>query len=115
MKKIFKLQIILLGLIMATLSVNAQEELSGPVASVIPKYVSDKGYWVVEGNVHNKQEHTIHFYNNDDLKVYQQTVLGRLKLNKRKTLMHIKRMLDTAVLAWEQKRQPDENLFAATK
>ena len=115
MKKIFKVQAILLGLIMAAVSVNAQEEESVPVASVIPKYVSDKGYWVVEDNIHNKQEHTIHFYNNEDLKVYQQTITGRLKLNKRKTLMHIRRMLDAAVVAWEQKRPLNENLFAATK
>jgi len=115
MKKTFMIQIILLGLIMTALSVNAQEEGSVPVASVIPKYVSDKGYWVVEGNIHNKLEHTIHFYNNDHHKVYEQAISGRLKLNKRKTLMHIKRMLDTAVLAWEQKRPMNENLFAATK
>ena len=115
MKKTFKVQTLLLGLLMASVSVNAQEEEPAPVASVIPKYVSDKGYWVVEGNIHNKQENTIHFYNNDDLKVYQQTISGRLKLNRRKTLMHIKRMLDTAVLAWEQKRPLNENLFAATK
>jgi len=115
MKKIFKVQAMLLGLILAALSINAQEGESGPVASVIPKYVSDKGYWVVEGNIHKKEEHTVHFYNNDDLKIYQQTITGKLKLNKRKTLMHIKRMLDTAVLAWEQKRPLDENLFAATK
>ena len=115
MKKTFKIQALLLGLLMTAVSVNAQEEDSAPVASIIPKYVSDKGYWVVEGNIHNKQEHTIHFYNNDDLKVYEQTITGRLKLNKPKTLMHIKRMLDTAVVAWEQKRPLDENLFAATK
>ena len=114
MKKTFKVHALVIGLMIASLSVTAQEEQPGPVAAIIPKYVSDKGYWVVEGNIHNKKENTIHFYNNDDLKVYQQTISGRLKLNKRKTLMHIKRMLDTAVVAWEQGRSLNENLFAAT-
>jgi hypothetical protein len=115
MKKTFKVQALIIGLMIASLSVTAQEEEPAPVATVIPKYVSDKGYWVVEGNIHNKQEYTIHFYNNDDLKVYQQTITGRLKLNRRKTLMHIKRMLDTAVVAWEQRKPLNENLFAATR
>jgi hypothetical protein len=115
MKKTLNIQLLLLGLFLGVISASAQEEAFEPIASVIPKYVSDKGYWVVEGNVSNKQEHTIHFYNNDHLKVYQQTITGKFKINKRKTLMHMKRMLDTAVVAWQQKRPVNENLFAATK
>jgi hypothetical protein len=115
MKKTFKFQALILGLMMAAFSVSAQEDPIEPISTVIPKYVSDKGYWVVEGNIRNKQEHTIHFYTNDHLKVYQQTVTGKLKIHKRKTLMHMKRMLDTAVVAWQQRRPVNENLFAATK
>jgi hypothetical protein len=115
MKKTFKVHALIIRLMIASLSVTAQEEEPAQIATDIPKYVSDKGYWVVEGNIHNKQEQTIHFYNNDDLKVYQQTITGRLKLKRRKTLMHIKRMLDTAVVAWEQRKPLNENLFAATK
>lgn len=115
MKKTFIVLTLMLGLLAAAFSANAQEEESTPIASVIPKYVSDKGYWVVEGNIHNKQEHTIHFYNNNDLKIYQETIPGKLNLNRHKTLMHMKRMLDAAVIAWEQKRPVNENLFAATK
>ena len=115
MKKTFKVLSLLLGLVVTAFSATAQEEATTPIASVIPKYVSDKGYWVVDGNIHNKQERTIHFYNNDDLKVYQETITGKLKLNRRKTLMHMKRMLDAAVIAWEQRKPVNENLFAATK
>lgn len=116
MKKTFRIQLIFLGLFISVLSASAQEEESpSPVTYVIPKYVSDKGYWVVEGNIHNRLENTIYFYNNDDLRIYQQTITGKLKLGKRKTLMHMKRMLETAVVAWEQKRPVNENLFAATK
>jgi hypothetical protein len=115
MKKTLNVQLLLLALFMGVISACAQEETFEPIASVIPKYVSDKGYWVVEGNLNNKQEHTIHFYTNDHLKVYQQTITGKFKINKRKTLMHMKRMLDTAVVAWQQRRPVNENLFAATK
>lgn len=115
MKKTFKVLALLLGLVVTAFSATAQEEETPSITSFIPKYVSDKGYWVVEGNVHNKQEHTIHFYNNDDLKVYQETITGKLKLSRRKTLMHMKRMLNAAVVAWEQRKPVNENLFAATK
>lgn len=115
MKKTFKVLALILGLIVTAFAATAQEEETTPIASVIPKYVSDKGYWVAEGNIHNKEEHTIHFYNNEDLKVYQETITGKLKLNRRKTLMHMKRMLDAAVVAWEQRKPVNENLFAATK
>jgi hypothetical protein len=115
MNKRFKAQTLIIGFMITALSVTAQEEETAPITSVIPKYVSDKGYWVVEGNIHNKQQHTIHFYNNADLQVYQQRITGSLKLKKRKILMHMKRMLDTAVVAWEQRKPLNENLFAATK
>ena len=115
MKKTFKVFALMIGLIITAFSATAQEEEITPMASGVPKYVSDKGYWVVEGNIHNKQEHTVHFYNNEDLKVYQETITGKLKLNRRKTLMYMKRMLDAAVVAWEQRRPVNENLFAATK
>jgi len=111
--KQFKTSITIIALVFMGLTAKAQEEQS--LSIVTPKWVSEKGYWVVEGNIHNKQERIIHFYNNADQKVYQQTVMGKFKLNKRKTLMHIKRMLDTAVVAWEQKRPLTENLFAVTK
>ena len=113
MKHSFKISIAIAAFVFMGLSAKAQDDQG--ISVVIPKWVSDKGYWVVEGNIHNRQQHIIHFYNNEDRKVYQQTVMGKFKLTKRKTLMHIKRMLDTAVVAWEQKRPVNENLFAATK
>jgi hypothetical protein len=115
MKKTFKILLLFFGLFMSAISASAQEEGLETTTPVIPKYVSDKGYWVVEGNVSNKQEHIIHFYNNEHLKVYKQTITGKFKISKRKNLMHMKRMLDTAVVAWQQRRPVNENLFAATK
>src|SRR5689334_22079638 len=115
MKKTLKVLTLALVLLFVGFSATAQEEETTPVASHIPKYVSDKGYWVVEGNIHNKKENIVHFYNNDDIRVYQETISGKHNLNKRKLLMHMKRMLDAAVVAWEQKRPVEENLFAATK
>ncbi|MBL7742599.1 MAG: hypothetical protein JNN00_03905 [Chitinophagaceae bacterium] len=79
-------------------------------ASTTPRWVSDKGYWVVESNIHSPFDHIIRFYNNDDILIYKETVTGvRLNPAKRKVKMKLKKVLDASVLAWEQNRVPEEN------
>jgi hypothetical protein len=111
-----KLAITLFALAFTTVSFSAiaQEDNEGP-SVVTPKWVSEKGYWVVEGNIHNRQERTIHFYNNAHQQVYNEVVMGKFNIHKRKTLMRMKKILDTVVIAWEQKRPVSENLFATTR
>ena len=76
----------------------------------IPRWVSDKGHWVVESNIHSPLDHIIWFYNNDNVLVYKETLTG-VKLNpeKRKVKMKLKKVLEASVLAWEKKRVPEEN------
>lgn len=109
------LKIVVTALILSLLcfAVQAQE-----IPSLIskPRYVSDKGFWMVQSNVNNPKESIIYFYNNNKVEVYKEIVSGeRLKLHKRKTLMSLKKILETAVLAWEQNKpiKEDEKLFAA--
>jgi hypothetical protein len=84
----------------------AQEETQTPA----PRWVSDKGYWVVEGNIHTPLNHTVWFYNNDDVLIYKEVVTG-IKLNaaKRKVKMKLKKVLEASVVAWEKRRIPEEN------
>ena len=75
-----------------------------------PKWVSDKGYWVVESNVHTPKSNTLYFYNNDHLLVYKEKVEGmKIKLNKKKVLMRLKSVLDQSVTAWEEQHIAKEN------
>jgi hypothetical protein len=83
----------------------------------LPKWLSGKGYWVVVQNIHQRGECTVHFYNNDHQEVYKETVLGKFRVNNRKTRLQMKSILETAVIAWER-NQPlssDDKLFAAEK
>jgi len=68
----------------------AQEEQP----TTIPRWVSDKGHWVVESNIHSPLDHIIWFYNNDNVLIYKETVSG-IKLNpdKRKVKMKLNKML----------------------
>ena len=78
--------------------------------STIPRWVPDKGYWVVETNIHSPLNHIIWFYNNDNVLIYKEALSG-IKLNpdKRKVKMKLKWVLESALLAWEQKGIPEEN------
>jgi hypothetical protein len=76
----------------------------------VPRWVSDKGWWVVESNMHHPGQYTIYFYNRDGVQVYKEKLEGvRLDLRKPKTKMKLKRVLETAVTAWEQQHTDREN------
>jgi hypothetical protein len=77
---------------------------------VSPEWVSDKGWWMVEGNIHSPRQHTVYFYNNDGVLVYKEKLESiRLKPYKRATQMRLKKVLETSVQAWEQQHQTKEN------
>jgi hypothetical protein len=101
-------------IILVALGFFAFNSFAQPVK--IPRWVSDKGYWVVESNLNNPLDHLIRFYNNDDVLIYTEKLSGiRLDVSRRKVKMKLKKALDASVLAWEQKRTPEEkkNLLAA--
>lgn len=79
-----------------------------PVSS--PKWLSKTGYWVTVSNIHQPGHHTIYFYNNDNVLVYKETVDGvALNLDKRKTKMRLKKLVDQTVATYQQKQELTEN------
>lgn len=79
-------------------------------ARVSPDWVSEKGWWVVESNVHTPKQHIIYFYNNDHVLVYKEKIEGmRINASKRATRMQLKQVLETSVLAWEKNHKLTEN------
>ena len=98
-----------------TLSAFAQEQDATP-APRMPRWVCDKGYWVVESNIHSPLNHTIWFYTNEEVLIYKETLSGvKLNLEKRAVKMKLKKVLETAILAWEQTKvkQEDKHYVAA--
>ncbi len=76
-----------------------------------PRWVSDKGYWVVESNINSPREHIIRFYNTDNVMVYKETLAGvKLDPERIKVKMKLKRILESSVVAWEKKKQGQEEL-----
>lgn len=75
-----------------------------------PSWVSDKGWWVVESNIHSPKQHIVYFYNNEGVLVYKEKLEGiRLKPEKAAIKMHLKEVLEASVLAWEKQHLLKEN------
>lgn len=75
----------------------------------VPRWVSDKGYWVVESNINTPYDQTIHFYTTEDVLIYKETISGKkLNLNKGSVKMKLKKLLETVVIAWETNKKPQE-------
>jgi len=88
------------------ISAFAQDDESPAAAP----WVSDKGYWVLESNIHSPLNHIVRFYTNEDVLVYTENISGmRLNPDKRKVKMKLKEVLEATVLAWQKNSQPEAN------
>lgn len=112
MKKYFNLLAVLAILLMSQATAFAQDEetSSSTTAPATPRWVSEKGYWIVESNIHVPKQYTVRFYNNDQVMIYKEEIKGvALKVETRKVKMHLKRVLETALAAWSKQQQAKEN------
>ncbi|MDI3321954.1 hypothetical protein [Pinibacter soli] len=107
-----KMLLILAIVVTATgFKASAQDES----AAKTPKWISDKGYWVLEDNKKGNSFSVINFYNNENQLVYREKLIGTsLNINKKKTLMKLKDALDASIVAWEEKHtlREDEAIVA---
>lgn len=104
MKKSIQLWVALVFASLVTFSSFAQES-----KSQVPKWVSEKGYWVVESNTNDPLNHIIRFYNNDNVMIYKETLSGvRLNIDRKKVKIRLTRLLETSALAWEQRKVAEE-------
>ncbi len=112
MKLKIPLTALLVGLLFTTVS------FSQPSPGKVPKWVSERGYWIVESNINNKLNHVIWFYNNDDVLIYKELVTGaKLNPSKRKVRLKLKNVLERVVLAYDRKEGisfPVENGLVST-
>jgi hypothetical protein len=68
-----------------------------------PKWLSDKGYWVVESNKKTPKDATVYFYTPENILVYKEEVKNqKLKLTRKKTLLRLKAALEDAIAGYEQ-------------
>lgn len=76
-------------------------------SQITPSWVSDRGYWVVESNIHEPMKHVVRFYNNEDQLIYTENLAGvKLNTDKRKVKMKLKKALEAAMNLYQQHKEP---------
>ena len=107
MKKLIVASAILVFTALSYKAVAQDDEQTTPRS---PRWISEKGYWVVESNVHTPYHSIIHFYNNDNAQVYKEEVNGvKINLEKSRTKMRLKKILEQSIVAWEKDHSLKEN------
>ena len=110
MKKLIQSTFILSCFLVIGMVSYSQEKSKLIYIRAVPEWVPAKGYWVVESNKKTPKQSIIYFYNDESILVYKEKVEGvRLKANKEKVKFHLKKVLETALTAWEQQQKPTED------
>jgi hypothetical protein len=79
---------------------SAQEQA---VNQRTPRFISEKGYWVIKSNVKQPREAVVYFYNLQHELVYEEEVKNaRLNINRSRVKMRLKNALEQAITAHEQ-------------
>ncbi len=81
-----------------------------------PVGVSEKGWWVIETNIHTPKKNIVYFYNNDGTLVYKEKIEGiRINPSRKTTRIQLKQVLESAVVTWEQEHQLTEDKALVAK
>lgn len=105
MAKTFLIVLLSVYLLLLTFIASAQ-----PASPKLPRWVTDKGFWVVESNLHTPKQSTVFFYTNDGVLVYKEAVVGRrINVQRKHTRIHLTSVLEQSVRAWEKNQALQEN------
>ncbi|QNA44171.1 hypothetical protein [Lacibacter sediminis] len=86
------------------------------VSSRTPRFVSEKGYWVIRSNVKQPKEAVVYFYNLQHELVYEEEVKNaRLNINRIKVKMRLKKALEQAIAVHEREgtTSKDDKILAS--
>ncbi len=71
--------------------------------SKTPRWVSDRGFWQIETNIHTPNKNVVYFFDNDQTLIYKENVDGVvLDLRKKEIKMRLKKALEAAINAWNK-------------
>ncbi len=92
----------------STTSVIAVAQENETAVKATPKWISEKGYWVIESNIKLPKTSVVNFYNNDNVLIYSEKVEGvKLNTERRQTCMRLKKVLDQSLIVWGKMQLPN--------
>ena len=101
MEKFKKTTLLVWGVFIANIAMAQDVVTYGEQRPV--QWVSEKGFWNIETNIKTPKTSTVRFYDNNRHLVYTEKVEGVvLNIKKKKTLLHLKTILDKVVDDWEK-------------
>ena len=107
MKRLIVASAVVVFTVLSFRAIAQDDEQTAPRS---PRWISEKGYWVVESNIHTPYHSIIHFYNNENVQVYKEVVDGvKINLEKSRTKMRLKKILEQSIVAWQKDHLPKEN------
>lgn len=105
-----KKSLLLLAMIYIVSIAGSAQLLNAAAKRNAPKWLSDKGFWVVESNIETTASCTLYFYNNQKQLVYKEEVNGKvINLTKRKTKMILKKVLEQSVQNFDRDHRLAQN------
>jgi len=88
----------------------SHQRLKAQSESAVPKWMCEKGYWVIQSNLKTPKNATIYFYTPQHELVYKEFVAGKkINIEKIKTRKHLEQVLNQAVIAWQKEGIVKEN------
>jgi hypothetical protein len=100
MKRTSKLLACAITILIISVAVPAQAQAK------VPKWLPENGNWMVESNINKPLHYVIYFYTNEGEVIYKETLVGlKLRLEKRTVKMRLKKVLESALTAWNQNKQ----------
>jgi hypothetical protein len=98
-----KLMLLLIIVLCTNATIKAQ-------SSAVPKWMSQKGFWVIQSNLKSSKNSIIYFYTNDHELVYKEKVTGkRINPDRLKTRKHLESVLVKSIAAWQKEGVVKEN------
>jgi hypothetical protein len=85
--------------IIAVSGLSAQEQIARK--NKTPGWISNKGFWQIESNIHSPDTCIVYFYNTENVLVYREHLKGiKLDLRKARVKMRLKKALETRLKVW---------------
>ena len=89
---------------------NCNSLLQAQSQSDVPKWMSEKGYWVIQSNLKTPKDATIFFYTPQHELIYKELISGKkINIEKIKTRKHLEKVLNQAITVWGKEGVVKEN------